>query len=145
MIRLMRTGDYDAVYALWCRCRGMGLNDLDDSHEGISRFLERNPDTCFVYEEAGSITGAILVGTDGRRAYIYHTAVDPEHRNKGIGTLLAKAALKAVEEMGINKAALVVFDRNEDGNRFWESRGFNKRDDIVYRDRALREMKRFDT
>jgi len=38
---------------------------------------------------------------------------------------------------GISKVALVVFDRNETGNRFWGHRGFTQRTDLVYRNRAL--------
>ena len=39
--------DYDAVYALWMSCKNMGFNNLDDSREGIARFLRRNPATSF--------------------------------------------------------------------------------------------------
>ena len=42
-IRLMKIEDYDQVYQLWLSCRGMGLNNLDDSREGIDRYLKRNP------------------------------------------------------------------------------------------------------
>lgn len=38
-IRKMRLDDYDSVYALWLSCPGMGLNNLDDSREGISKHL----------------------------------------------------------------------------------------------------------
>ena len=143
-IRKMTLNDYDAVYSLWLSCKGMGLNDLDDSKEGIERFLKRNPDTCFVAED-GCIVGVIIAGNDGRRGYIYHTAVSVEHRNRGIGTALVEKALSALKECGINKTALVVFGRNEDGNAFWEKAGFAKRDDLVYRNRALTEMVRIDT
>ena len=145
MIRKMNIADYDALYALWLSCKGMGLNDLDDSREGIARFLERNPDTCFLWEEADQLIGAIMAGNDGRRGYIYHTAVHPDHRHRGIATALTEKALQALADLGINKAALVVFARNESGNAFWESLGFTTRPDIVYRNRTLREMKRFDT
>ena len=47
-IRLMEIDDYEQVYELWMSCAGMGLNNLDDSKEGIEKFLNRNPDTCFV-------------------------------------------------------------------------------------------------
>ena len=50
-IRKMVIDDYDEVYKLWMSCSGMGLNNLDDSKEGISKFLLRNPDTCFVSED----------------------------------------------------------------------------------------------
>lgn len=74
-IRKMTIDDYDSLYELWIHTPGMGLNDVDDSREGISRYLERNPKTCFVAEENGRLLGGILSGHDGRRGYIYHTAV----------------------------------------------------------------------
>lgn len=37
-IRKMLISDYDAVYSLWISCKGMGLNNLDDSKDGIDRF-----------------------------------------------------------------------------------------------------------
>jgi len=144
-IRKMTVDDYDRLYALWLSCTGMGLNDIDDSREGIARYLARNPDTCFVAEEDGIITGAIMAGNDGRRGYIYHTAVHPAHRKQGIGSSLADAALNALAAAGITKVALVVFDRNAGGNAFWEKQGFTARDDLVYRNRALCEMVRIDT
>ncbi len=144
-IRKMTIDDYDKVYALWLSCKGMGLNNLDDSREGIDRFLKRNPDTCFIAEDDGELIGAIMVGNDGRRGYIYHTAVHPEHRRKGIAKLLVETALKALKELGINKAALVVFERNEDGNAFWENIGFTARSDLVYRNRAMADIIRIDT
>lgn len=144
-IRLLKIEDYDEVYALWLSCKGMGLNDLDDSREGIERFLKRNPDTCFAAEKDGHIAGVIIAGNDGRRGYIYHTAVSPLHRRQGIGSALVERALSALRECGINKTALVVFAKNEDGNAFWESAGFTKRDDLVYRNMALTEMVRIDT
>ena len=79
-IRLMTIDDYEKVYELWMSCVGMGLNNLDDSKEGIGRFLNRNPDTCFVAELENVIIGVILTGNDGRRGYIYHTAVNPKYR-----------------------------------------------------------------
>jgi len=74
-IRIMTIDDYDRVYALWLSCRGMGLNDIDDSKEGVARFLRRNPSTVFVAEEGNRIVGVIMAGHDGRRGYIHHTAV----------------------------------------------------------------------
>jgi len=133
----MTIADYDAVYALWLSCKGMGLNNLDDSRDGIERFLKRNPDTCFVAENGDKVIGVIITGNDGRRGYIYHTAVNPNYRRQGIAKRLVDAALDALQGLGINKAALVVFDRNSDGNAFWESEGFTVRNDLVYRNKVL--------
>lgn len=143
-IRIMTAADDDAVYALWLSCKGMGLNNIDDSREGIERFLIRNPETCFVAEDS-EIIGAIIVGNDGRRGYIYHTAVSPERRRQGVAKSLVDTTLEALKSLGINKAALVVFERNSDGNAFWEKLGFTVRGDLVYRNLALTEMIRTDT
>ncbi len=145
MIRKLTIDDYDKMYALWLSCKGMGLNDTDDSREGIRRFLDRNPDTCFGAYEADMLIGVILAGNDGRRGFIYHTAVSPKHRGKGVGTALVNAALEALGRLGITKTALVVFGKNEVGNAFWEKQGFTVRNDLVYRNRALVEMVRIDT
>ncbi len=144
-IRKMKADDYSQVYRLWLSCEGMGLYSGDDSEYGISMFLKCNPDTCFVAETDGKIVGVILVGTDGRRGYIYHTAVDINYRRMGIGKRLVCAAMDSLKSMNIAKAALVVFSENEQGNAFWEKMGFYVRNDLIYRDKALVEMTRIHT
>jgi sulfatase maturation enzyme AslB (radical SAM superfamily) len=47
-VRQMTIDDYESVYSLWTSTPGMGMRSLDDSREGIERFLARNPATCFV-------------------------------------------------------------------------------------------------
>jgi len=144
-IRPMTLDDYDRVWALWMSCRNMGFNDLDDSREGIGRFLKRNPATCFVAEADGDLAGVILAGHDGRRGYIYHMAVAQTHRRHGIGSALVDRCLGALKHEGIHKVALVAFRTNDAGNAFWERMGFSLRDDLNYRNRALSELTRIDT
>jgi len=134
-IREMVEADYDQVYQLWLSCAGMGLN----------HFLKRNPQTCLVAVENQIIIGAILVGFDGRRAYIYHTAVHPNYRRRGIARQLVETVLTVLDELKIHKVALVVFKRNTEGNRFWETLGFSTREDLIYRNQARTEMVRLDT
>ena len=143
-VRKMVIEDYEKVYQLWMTCTGMGLNNLDDSKEGIEKFLKRNPETCFVAEDK-EIVGVILAGNDGRRGYIYHTAVKPDFRKQGIASKLLKFVEKAMAEQGIHKIALVVFGKNEAGNAFWEKQEFSEREDLVYRNKALTKIVRIDT
>ena len=145
IVRKMLISDYKAIYELWLSCKGMGLNDVDDSEEGIARFLDRNPDTCFVAEIDNRIVGVIMVSNDGRRGYIYHTAVHPDCRKQGIGSALVDTALSALKQIGISKVALVVFEKNAGGNAFWEKQGFTVRSDLIYRNKSLVEMIRIDT
>jgi uncharacterized protein YprB with RNaseH-like and TPR domain/ribosomal protein S18 acetylase RimI-like enzyme len=140
VIRLMTMDDYDGVVRLWKGVLGVAMRALDDSREGIAKFLERNPRSCFVAvpaEAADRIAGVILCGHDGRRAYIYHTVVGKEYRRKGIGRSLVEAAEEAMSKEGINRIALLAFKSNGAGNRFWERLGFTEREDIVCRNRDL--------
>lgn len=50
-----------------------------------------------------------------------------------------------LKALGINKAALVVFSKNTDGNAFWEKNGFTSREDLIYRNKPITEMIRIDT
>lgn len=144
-IRPMTLGDYDRVYALWMSCKNMGFNDLDDSREGIGRYLDRNPNTSFVAEADGELAGVILAGHDGRRGFIHHMAVAEARRGRGVGAALVNRALEALRAEGIHKVALVAFKYNEAGNAFWKKQGFATREDLNYRNLALTELKRIDT
>ena len=139
-IRAMTINDYDVVYALWLSTPNMGLNNLDDTKDGIAAYLARNPNTCFVAEKSGDIVGIILSGHDGRRGFIYHVAVAQGEQRQGIGTALVGTAMSALARERINKVALVVLAPNEKGNAFWESQGFTTRSDLVYRNKAIAEM-----
>ena len=143
-IRNMLISDYEKVYDLWINTPGMGLNDIDDSREGIEKYLLRNPTTCFVAEKECSIVGVILSGHDGRRGFIHHTAVRVSERSKGVGSALVDSAMNALKLEGINKVALVVFSKNWIGNDFWEKRGFSVRNDLIYRNEQISELKRID-
>ena len=140
IIRKMTIDDYEGVYRLWVNTPGMGLNTTDDSGEGILKYLNRNPNTCFVAEKSGEVVGVILSGHDGRRGFIYHAAVKVSERNSGVGRKLVDSAMSALEGEGINKVALVVYGRNESGNAFWEKCGFTVRDDLVYRNKNINDL-----
>ena len=128
MIRIMSMDDYKAVYELWANTPNMGLRTLDDSKEGIARFLNRNPNTCFVAVDGKAVIGAILCGHDGRRGYIYHTVVHLDYRKQGIGTALIHAGVEALQKEGITRVCLNVMESNEVGNRFFTNRGWDKKD-----------------
>ena len=144
-IHTMTIADYKKVYELWMSCKNMGFNDIDDSKEGITRFLERNPNTSFVAMENDELLGIILGGHDGRPGYIYHMSVAEKYRKKEIGSSLVKKCLESFKNEKISKVALLVFKYNETGNAFWEKQGFILREDVNYRNIGLRELVRIDT
>lgn len=141
--RLMTIKDYEQAYDLWVKC-GNGLNDKDDSKEGIEKYLKRNPDTSFVATCDDKVIGVLLCGHDGRRGIIQHACVSPDYRRYGIGARLVELGLEALKKEGINKVLLVAFKKNAGGNAFWEKMGFTLREDLNYRNKALTELKRID-
>lgn len=87
----------------------------------------------------------IIAGEDGRRGYIYHTAVNVAYRNQGIGEALVNHVMDAMKVLSISKVRLFIFQSNETGNGFWERLGFGVRDDLYYRNKAIIELKRIET
>lgn len=51
IISIMTINDYEDLRQLWIDTPGMGLNEIDDSKEGIAKYLKRNPNTCFIARE----------------------------------------------------------------------------------------------
>ncbi|MDF2685073.1 MAG: GCN5-related N-acetyltransferase [Clostridia bacterium] len=138
-IRIMTIDDYDTVYQLWSGTNGMGMRSLDDSKAGIEKFINRNPTTNFVTVINDIIVGVTLSGHDGRRGYIYHTAVKNEFRRKGIGKALINAVYDSMKNEDINKVSLVVFKANETGNAFWKFQGWEQRMDLNYYNKSLND------
>lgn len=139
MIRVMEIEDYDKVYALWQEIQGFGIRSIDDSREGIARFLKRNPTTSVVAIEDGGIVGAILCGHDGRRGCLYHVCVSPKYRMRGIGKSMVVFAMEALKAEQISKVSLIAFTKNDIGNAFWKEIGWTKREDLNYYDFTLNE------
>lgn len=139
MVRVMTMDDYDEVFALWNSIHGFGIRSLDDSKEGIEKFLKRNPTTSAVDIEDGKIVGAILCGHDGRRACMYHVCVSEAYRMHGIGKKMVQFCCEQLKKEQINKVCLNAFVTNTVGNKFWKKMGWTLRDDMNYYDHALNE------
>ncbi|MFA7119248.1 MAG: GNAT family N-acetyltransferase [Sphaerochaetaceae bacterium] len=138
---LMTIIDYESVQKLWRKTPGMGLNAIDDSKEGLERYLRRNPTTCFVAKKEGRVVGSILSGHDGRRGHIYHLAVEVDERHQGIGSELVRLSLESLRLEGIFKVSFAVFRDNAVGNAFWEHLHFDERTDLVYRNKVITDAK----
>ena len=138
-IRKVTIDDYDEMLALWNAVEQSrrALNPVDDSREGIGRYLRRNPDTCFAAVSDGKMIGVILTGHDGRRGIIHHMCVHPGHRHKGIASRLAACAEEALKKEGITKIFGLVFKDNDGANSFWEAQGYSLRTDLNYSNKSL--------
>ncbi len=144
-IRPMTIADYPGLRALWLTIHGFGIRSIDDSEEGVSRFLARNPGLSVVAvapdPESGEecVVGAILCGHDGRRGCLYHVCVREDCRLQGIGKSMVVHCMHALKEEKINKVSLIAFTRNDVGNAFWREIGWTRRADLNYYDFTLND------
>ncbi len=138
-IRTMTPEDYEQVYELWCGIHKFAMRSIDDSKEGVERFLKRNPSTSVVAVSEGQVIGSILCGHDGRRGGLYHVCVREDCRNRGIGKAMVTSCMWRLREEKINKVSLVAFRDNEVGNQFWHEEGWILREDLNCYDFILNE------
>ena len=139
-IRAMTIEDYRGLHDLWMTIHGFGIRSIDDSKEGVERFLKRNPTTSVVaISEQGEVVGGILCGHDGRRGCLYHVCVREDFRRHGIGKEMVVFCMNALKAEQINKVSLIAFARNDIGNAFWNCIGWTKREDLNYYDFTLNE------
>ena len=139
--KIVTIDDYDAIYELWISTEQSkrALNPVDDSREGIERYLKRNPNTCFAALRDGKIIGVILTGHDGRRAIVHHMCVHKDYRRMGIAAHLVSLAENALKEEGIQKIFGLVFKDNDNANEFWEKQGYSLRTNLNYRNKSLND------
>lgn len=128
-IAAMTAADLDEVLALWKGTEGVGLH-ASDSPENIRLYLERNPGMSLTARIDGMLAAAVMCGHDGRRGALYHLAVAPEHRRRGLGSQLVERCLTSLAAEGILRCNIVVYADNATGERFWTRQGWNVRRDL---------------
>lgn len=139
-IKTMTIEDYQGLHDLWKSIKGFAIRSIDDSQEGVGRFLTRNPSASVVaLSGQGEVVGGILCGHDGRRGCLYHVCVREDYRRMGIGKAMVVHCMNALKAEGINKVSLIAFTKNDVGNAFWNCIGWTKREDLNYYDFTLNE------
>lgn len=136
-IRTMTIDDYQGVKDLWMTIKGFAIRSIDDSYEGVERFIKRNPTTSVVAIDEGEVVGAILCGHDGRRGCLYHVCVREDYRRQGIGKSMVVHCMNALKAEKISKVSLIAFSSNDIGNAFWNEIGWTRRLDLNYYDFVL--------
>ena len=139
-IKPMTIEDYDGLHALWMTIHGFGIRSIDDSREGVERFINRNPGTSVVaIGEDGAVVGGILCGHDGRRCCRNRGRACGHYGRLGIGKAMVVHCMNALKAEHINKVSLIAFTQNDIGNAFWKCIGWTKREDLNYYDFTLNE------
>ncbi len=120
--------DWESVQSVWARC-GPGVQfSRSDAPEEIRKKLERDPDLFLVAEAGDAIVGAVMGGFDGRRGLVYHLAVVPEQRRRGIGVALMAEVEARLKARGCLKCYLLVTRENAAVVDFYRSLGWGVMD-----------------
>ena len=128
-IHSLSVDELETVLEFWKTVEGVGLSRTD-TKENLIRYMDRNPGMSYVAASDAEIVGTALCGHDGRRGYIHHLAIAPDHRGKGIGKELAKLCLDSLRAEGIDKCHIFVFGDNLVGQDFWHALDWQERSDI---------------
>ncbi|MDR0948285.1 MAG: GNAT family N-acetyltransferase [Lachnospiraceae bacterium] len=144
-LRPLAATDYQELYALWKSIKGFSIRYVDDSKEGIERFLDRNPSLSVAAVAQDQLIGAILCGHDGRQGCLYHVCVQEQYRCCGVGKAMVTYCVEALRKVGITKVKLIAFTKNDLGNGFWTKLLWTKRSDINYYDFTLDERNTSET
>src|SRR5438552_15299969 len=84
------------------------------------------------------IVGSVMGGWDGRRGWIYHLAVKPEHQRKGIGLGLVREVEKRLVAKGARKVNAQVYKWNEQSSEFFKAIGYESQPDLIMIGKQLR-------
>lgn len=116
--------DYDGVVEMW-----WATEMYRESVDGLDHLREvcrRNPGLFLLaIESDGQVSGSVIGAYDGRRAYIYHVAVHPDHRRKGYATALIREVERRIWALGAQKLRFMVERGNIGAQAFYKSVGFD--------------------
>ena len=119
---------------LWRQCDL--VRPWNDPHRDIARKLTTQPELFLVAEREGRLVATIMAGYDGHRGWVNYLAVDPAHRQAGIGRHLMRHVETALEARGCPKINLQVRSSNQAVLDFYARIGY-VRDDAVSLGRRL--------
>ena len=111
--------DEAAVMALWHAC---ALTVPTNDPAADFRLALGKPNSDVLVTE--DLSGAVMVGHDGHRGWIYYLAVLPARQRRGLGRVLMMAAEQWLSRRGILKLNLMVRERNHAVTAFYEKLGF---------------------
>jgi ribosomal protein S18 acetylase RimI-like enzyme len=121
-LREFAPADYAAVDELWRRT-GLWMRPSDSAAQ-LDLKLTRDPDLFLVACAGARLVGVAMGGWDGRRAYIYHLAVDPDWQRRGVAGRLMDELEERFRVRGALKAKLQILVGNDASAAFFAARGY---------------------
>ena len=128
-LREFTMADYEAVDGLWRRA-GLWMRPSDKA-DRVALKLTRDPDLFLVALAGHRIVGVTMGGWDGRRAYVYHLAVEPEWQRRGVASRLMDELEERFRAKGALKAKLQIVQGNDASAAFFGARGYRLESDCL--------------
>ena len=82
--------------------------------------------------DGDQLVGTVIGGFDGRRGMVYHLAVAPAHRRRGVASQLMEEVEKRLRAKGCIQCYLLVRPDNDDALKYYEAIGWGASDDIIF-------------
>ncbi len=124
--RRAKLQDHERIQALWDESR---LETVDE--EEWDTLIASPGAIVLVAEEEDALIGAIVATFDGWRAYVYHVAVVPARRHRGVAKALFEEAHSHLAREGNRIVYVMVNEENEGGLALLRSLGYGEHGDIV--------------
>jgi ribosomal protein S18 acetylase RimI-like enzyme len=90
----------------------------------LPRKRAQGDDGILVAVRGGAVVGAVALGYDGIRGWVYHLAVDAAARRHGIGTALMREAERRLRARGCPKINLQIVSGNDAVVAFYARLGY---------------------
>ena len=129
-IAAIEDSDVAEVIALWQRCGS--TREWNDPAGDIALARKENNATVLLGRAGGAVVASVLVGHDGHRGRVYYVTADPDHRFKGYGREIMRAAEDWLRARGIEKLQLMVRGDNAKVHAFYKSLGYYDQDRVVF-------------
>ena len=125
-VRELTDSDASSVVALWTET---GLTrPWNDAAKDFQRALDGTTSAVLGLEHDNELIGAVMVGHDGHRGWVYYLAVGKAHQRVGVGSTLMSAAEEWLRTMGAVKIQLMVRSENESALNFYGRVGYETSD-----------------
>ncbi len=123
-IRSAGVRDIATVLDLWAAAGSVPT--VSDSPDGLAGLLATDPQALLVAEVDGVLAGSLIAAWDGWRGSFYRLAVSPEHRLKGLATMLLREGERRLRERGAIRLTAIVADDEEGAMAFWRAAGYER-------------------
>lgn len=82
------------------------------------------PELFLVASIDDKLVGTAMAGFDGHRGWVYYLGVDPDYRQRGIGTALMRQVESKLAALGCPKLNLQIRAHNAEVQSFYEKLGY---------------------